>query len=48
MNLVKRCIRICLVSFKNYLQAGQYNHLKTAVKGALILKKRTIFIQSVK
>ncbi|KGH52542.1 ImpB/MucB/SamB family protein, partial [Oenococcus oeni S23] len=25
--------RTCLVSFKNYLQEGQYNHLKTAVKG---------------
>ncbi|KAB7124428.1 ImpB/MucB/SamB family protein, partial [Bifidobacterium longum] len=27
-------MRTCLVSFKNYLQEGQYNHLKTAVKGA--------------
>ncbi|MCT3320492.1 ImpB/MucB/SamB family protein, partial [Lacticaseibacillus paracasei] len=27
-------LRTCLVSFKNYLQEGQYNHLKTAVKGA--------------
>ncbi|RHX70402.1 ImpB/MucB/SamB family protein, partial [Lacticaseibacillus paracasei] len=26
-------MRTCLVSFKNYLQEGQYNHLKTAVKG---------------
>ncbi|RJF34856.1 ImpB/MucB/SamB family protein, partial [Oenococcus oeni] len=26
-------VRTCLVSFKNYLQEGQYNHLKTAVKG---------------
>ncbi|MCT4395345.1 DNA topoisomerase, partial [Lacticaseibacillus paracasei] len=26
-------LRTCLVSFKNYLQEGQYNHLKTAVKG---------------
>ncbi|KAA1039206.1 ImpB/MucB/SamB family protein, partial [Lacticaseibacillus paracasei] len=22
-------LRTCLVSFKNYLQEGQYNHLKT-------------------
>ncbi|MCK2082325.1 nucleotidyltransferase, partial [Lacticaseibacillus casei] len=27
-------LRTRLVSFKNYLQEGQYNHLKTAVKGA--------------
>ncbi|MCT3356464.1 poly(glycerol-phosphate) alpha-glucosyltransferase, partial [Lacticaseibacillus paracasei] len=29
-----KLLRTCLVSFKNYLQEGQYNHLKTAVKGA--------------
>ncbi|EPD03886.1 hypothetical protein Lpp70_14195, partial [Lacticaseibacillus paracasei subsp. paracasei Lpp70] len=26
-------LRTCLVSFEKYLQEGQYNHLKTAVKG---------------
>ncbi|RJF34855.1 ImpB/MucB/SamB family protein, partial [Oenococcus oeni] len=30
---VAALLRTCLVSFKNYLQEGQYNHLKTAVKG---------------
>ncbi|RXS50885.1 ImpB/MucB/SamB family protein, partial [Lacticaseibacillus rhamnosus] len=25
-------MRTCLASFKNYVQEGQYNHLKTAVK----------------
>ncbi|RND61108.1 hypothetical protein FAM18123_01965 [Lacticaseibacillus paracasei] len=38
-------LRICLVSFKNYLQEGQYNHLKTAVKGAFtVFPKSPTFV----
>jgi hypothetical protein len=38
-------IRTCLVSFKNYLQEGQYNHLKTAVKGAFtVFPKSPTFV----
>ncbi|KRM39220.1 protein TrsI, topoisomerase 1A-like protein [Lentilactobacillus parafarraginis DSM 18390 = JCM 14109] len=34
-----------LVSFKNYLQEGQYNHLKTAVKGAFtVFPKSPTFV----
>ncbi|MEY4715908.1 BrxA family protein [Lacticaseibacillus paracasei] len=38
-------LRTCLVSFKNYLQEGQYNHLKTAVKGAFtVFPKSPTFV----
>lgn len=38
-------VRTCLVSFKNYLQEGQYNHLKTAVKGAFtVFPKSPTFV----
>jgi DNA polymerase V len=38
-------LRTCLVSFKNYLQEGQYNHLKTAVKGTFtVFPKSPIFV----
>ncbi len=38
-------LRICLVSFKNYLQEGQYNHLKTAVKGTFtVFPKSPTFV----
>ncbi|OIK55781.1 ImpB/MucB/SamB family protein [Oenococcus oeni] len=37
--------RTCLVSFKNYLQEGQYNHLKTAVKGTFtVFPKSPTFV----
>jgi hypothetical protein len=38
-------LRTCLVSFKNYLQEGQYNHLKTAVKGTFtVFPKSPTFV----
>ncbi|RNE23821.1 hypothetical protein FAM3257_00402 [Lacticaseibacillus paracasei] len=38
-------LRICLVSFKNYLEEGQYNHLKTAVKGTFtVFPKSPTFV----
>ncbi len=38
-------LRTCLVSFKNYLQEGQYHHLKTAVKGAFtVFPKSPTFV----
>ena len=38
-------VRTCLVSFKNYLQEGQYNHLKIAVKGAFtVFPKSPTFV----
>ena len=38
-------LRTCLVYFKNYLQEGQYNHLKTAVKGTFtIFPKSPTFV----
>jgi transposase len=38
-------VRTCLVSFKNYLQEGQYNHLKTAVKGTFtVFPKSPTFV----
>ncbi|KAB1963166.1 ImpB/MucB/SamB family protein [Lacticaseibacillus paracasei] len=40
-----RRLRTCLVSFKNYLQEGQYNHLKTAVKGTFtVFPKSPTFV----
>ncbi|RND57009.1 hypothetical protein FAM18157_02831 [Lacticaseibacillus paracasei] len=40
-----KTIRTCLVSFKNYLQEGQYNHLKTAVKGTFtVFPKSPTFV----
>ncbi|WP_423492983.1 hypothetical protein [Lacticaseibacillus paracasei] len=40
-----RVLRTCLVSFKNYLQEGQYNHLKTAVKGTFtVFPKSPTFV----
>ena len=41
----KQDLRTCLVSFKNYLQEGQYNHLKTAVKGTFtVFPKSPTFV----
>ena len=38
-------LRTCLVSFKNYLQEGQYNYLKTAVKGTFtVFPKSPTFV----
>jgi len=43
--LVQDSLRTCLVSFKNYLQEGQYHHLKTAVKGAItVFPKSPTFV----
>ena len=43
--LMTNLIRTCLVSFKNYLQEGQYNHLKTAVKGTFtVFPKSPTFV----
>ena len=43
--LMTNLIRTCLVSFKNYLQEGQYNHLKTAVKGTFtVFPKSSTFV----
>ena len=43
--LLKCRLRTCLVSFKNYLQEGQYNHLKTAVKGTFtVFPKSPTFV----
>ncbi len=40
-----KTLRTRLVSFKNYLQEGQYNHLKTAVKGAFtVFPKSPTFV----
>jgi hypothetical protein len=42
---VEKRLRTCLVSFKNYLQEGQYNHLKTAVKGTFtVFPKSPTFV----
>ena len=40
-----KTLRTRLVSFKNYLQEGQYNHLKTAVKGTFtVFPKSPTFV----
>ena len=45
IDLNKVTLRTCLVSFKNYLQEGQYNHLKTAVKGTFtVFPKSPTFV----
>jgi len=44
-NAILCSLRTCLVSFKNYLQEGQYNHLKTAVKGTFtVFPKSPTFV----